>query len=265
MNKDFRVSVSFPHHPKTKKLIRQLGYEAFYSLINLWSFVAMNKPNGILNNMDIDDIEIAADWQGECSKFVLALIEHKFMNKENNVYAIHDWKDHNGYAFYSPERSDKAKKAAESRWLKKNKNKDLMLNDANSMLQASPSNAPSPNPSPNPSPSPVLKKDNKKKLAKIELPDWISKELWNQFLNHRKSFKPKLTLEAERLNLNKLAKLREQGDDPKEIIEQTIANGWKGFFSLKSNKQKDPNVTTGKYSDLTAKNIEGFKNWKPPC
>ncbi|MDO9463784.1 MAG: hypothetical protein Q7J67_00545 [bacterium] len=153
MNKDFRVAVSFPHHPKTKKLIRQLGYEAVYSLINLWSFVAMNKPSGVLNNMDIDDIEIASDWNGECSKFVLALLEHKFIDEISGVYSIHDWKDHNGYAFYSPERSKKAKNAAESRWNKKNKNNNLMLNDAKGILQASPSNAPSPDPSPDPSPN----------------------------------------------------------------------------------------------------------------
>lgn len=171
MNKDFRVAVSFPHHPKTKKLIRQLGYESVYSLINLWSFVAMNKPNGVLNNMDIDDIEIASDWNGECSKFVLALLEHKFIDEINGVYSVHDWKDHNGYAFYSPERSEKAKKAAESRWGKKNKNNDLMLNDAKGMLQASPSNAPSPSPSPDPSPIPI---PTKRKFNRKEFDVFIS-------------------------------------------------------------------------------------------
>ena len=152
MNTDFRVAVSFTQHPKTKKLIRKLGYKAFYSLINLWSFVSMNKPDGIMTNMDVDDIEIASDWNGECSKFVLALLEHKFIDKIDGVYNIHDWKDHNGYAFYSPQRSEKAKNAAKARWNKKNKNNKLMLSDANSISQASASNAPTPTPTPTPTP-----------------------------------------------------------------------------------------------------------------
>ena len=80
--------------------------------------------------------------------------------------------------------------------------------------------------------------DKKKKPVKIELPNWLSKELWDLFLNHRKSFKPKLTPHAEKLNLTKLSKLRDQGDDPKEIIEQTIANGWRGFFQINKNGKK---------------------------
>ncbi|MCK4328766.1 hypothetical protein KAX02_02880 [candidate division WOR-3 bacterium] len=179
MNTDFRVAVSFSQHPKTKKLMRKLGRGAIYSLINLWSFIAMNKPDGIMTNMDIDDIEIASDWDGECSKFVLALLELKFIDKIGDVYNIHDWKDHNGYAFYSPQRSEKAKNAAKTRWKKKNKTNKLMLNDANSISQASASNAPSPNPSPNP-------KKNMSDSIEYRLANYLLKFILNRNPKHKK-------------------------------------------------------------------------------
>jgi len=116
MNKDFRIAVSFPYHPKTKKLIKKLGGMSVYSLIRLWAFTAMNKSNGVLGDMDIEDIEIAAGWEGECSIFVSALLDLDFMSEVDGVYSIHDWKEHNGYAFYSQQRSEKAKNAAEIRW-----------------------------------------------------------------------------------------------------------------------------------------------------
>jgi hypothetical protein len=60
MNKDFRIAVSLPYHPKIEKLMRRLGDKSFYCLIRLWAFTAMNKPDGILSGMDAEDIEIAA-------------------------------------------------------------------------------------------------------------------------------------------------------------------------------------------------------------
>lgn len=178
MNKDFRIAVSLPTHPKTKKLMRKLGDRAFYSLINLWSFVAMNKPDGILVNMDEEDIEIAADWIGQYSKFVLALIELKFINKIDGVYIIHDWEEHNGYAFHAKERSEKAKKAANMKWEKHNKNKELMLQASLSSATSNPELCPSPDPSPDPDPDPDPN-PSKKKNVKTFLSDSIEYRLAN--------------------------------------------------------------------------------------
>jgi len=173
MNKDFRVSVTITTHCKIKKLMRRLGDRSFYNLIGLWAYVAVNKPDGILTGMNGEDLEIAADWNGECSKLVLALLELKFIDKKDGVYSIHDWENHNGYAFYSEQRSERARNAAKARWNKSNKNKELMLSDAKRMQQASPSNAPSPSPSPSPSPDPypfLKKKIYKRKKQPVQTP-----------------------------------------------------------------------------------------------
>jgi hypothetical protein len=81
------------------------------------------------------------------------LLDLKFLDYEDNVYSIHDWQEHNGYAFFARERSLKAKKAAEARWHKENKNNNLMLNDACSNAMSITKQCPSPSPSPSPSPN----------------------------------------------------------------------------------------------------------------
>ena len=40
MNSDFRVSVDFFAHHKTKKLRRRLGYEGVVALLQLWAYAA---------------------------------------------------------------------------------------------------------------------------------------------------------------------------------------------------------------------------------
>ena len=85
MNKDFRVAVGFPSHPKTLKLIRRCGAEAFVCLMRIWSYVAQNKPDGRLTGVDADDIEIASGWNGQCSTLLQALLDLRFIDVIDGV------------------------------------------------------------------------------------------------------------------------------------------------------------------------------------
>lgn len=142
MNTDIRISVSAISHPKIIKLMRKCGDIAFFNLIRLWTFTAQNKPSGDLDNMDDDDIEIAADWHGESGAFVAALLELRLLEQaDGGCYVVHDWAEHNGYASYAEQRSERARNAANKRWKTQFNADEHMLNDASS-------NAPSPSPSP---------------------------------------------------------------------------------------------------------------------
>ena len=92
---DIRLSVGLPTHPKTKKLRKLLGNEAAWALVCLFVFAAQNKPDGDLSGMDVEDIEIAVDWEGEDGAFVAALVKVGFLNGEEGSYKIHDWAEHN--------------------------------------------------------------------------------------------------------------------------------------------------------------------------
>ena len=63
-------------------------------------------------------------------------------------------------------------------------------------------------------------------------PDWIDPELWEDFREHRRKLRKPMSPRAEDLNLKDLTRLKELGQDPKLIVEATIAKGWLSFYSL---------------------------------
>lgn len=111
MNSDFRISVDFWQHPKTKKLIRRLGLEAVRSLQILWSWAASNRSSGSLADMDSEDIELAADWNGDIGVFTKALTELHWIDETPIGYALHDWQENNPWAADADYRADKARLA----------------------------------------------------------------------------------------------------------------------------------------------------------
>ena len=165
-NTDIRLKLSFRNHPKTKKLAMKLGSVAPLNFIYLLMFTAESKSSGLLSGMDNDDIAIAANWDGDSSEFVDVLVALKLLDFDGEIHSIHNWSDNNPYAAKSELRSNKARKAAETRWGddkdETTNNQELTpKNDATStneqcstvdlaMPLALISNAPSPSPSPSP-------------------------------------------------------------------------------------------------------------------
>ena len=169
---DARISVGLPAHPKTKKLIRRLGEGGAWRLVCLFLWVAQSRPDGDLSGMTGEDIELAADWQGEEGAFIKALIEVGFVDGEEGAYSIHDWQEHNPWAAGADARSEKSKwlalckhhgraKAAEmmpsyaARLQESSKKDDQCKHEAHassasSMHEAENSSAPSPSPLPSP-------------------------------------------------------------------------------------------------------------------
>ena len=253
MNTDFRVSVSLPTHPKALKLMRRLGDRSFYCLIRFWSFVAQNRPDGDITGLDTDDIEIACDWQGDAGSMHRALLDLCFIECIGDKVLVHDWEDHNGFAFHARERSEKAKKAAEARWERRNnaKNKSQeMLNDAQSnatsMQLDAQSNAPSPSPSPNPSlkennTPPPPKGVNGSVLKSYQYPEWLNKGLWSDFCKMRIRIKKPVTTERTVKNLLSALERLMQSHSQDEIIQESIDHCWQDFYPPKQQNQPASN------------------------
>jgi hypothetical protein len=109
MTNDARISTALPSHPKTKKLYRRLGAEGCWSLVRLFLWAAANHPDGDLSGMTGEDIELAIDWPGEDGAFVSALMEVRFLDRQEGSYRIHDWQEHNPWAAGADARSVKAR------------------------------------------------------------------------------------------------------------------------------------------------------------
>lgn len=86
---------------------------------------------------------------------------------------------------------------------------------------------------------PVKEKTGRKarREALLDLcPDWLDMEDWKAFVEHRITHKSGMTVKAGELIIKKLAEFQEQGDSPKEVLEQTIERGWTGVFRLKDER-----------------------------
>jgi len=159
MNSDFRVSTSFPTHRKTIKLIRRLGKQAVACLVFLWAEVAKSRPDGDLAGWTEEDVEIAAQWEGEPGCLCNALAEVGYLDGIAPALLVHDWNTHNGYASKAQLRSQMAKAKAERRWAARAKRAGVEMPEqchgiATALPLQSPGNAPTPTPTPTPSPTP---------------------------------------------------------------------------------------------------------------
>lgn len=180
MNIDFRVSTGFFEHPKTVRLHDELGDAGILSLLRLWRWCALYRPGGGLGGLSEEQIAQAGRWIGDAHRFVEVLCRVGYLEASRRGHLrVHDWLHHNAYAASAPARSRKARRAALSRWLKRE------CSDASSKARAgrkqcsddAKSNAPSPAPSPDPAPlsdltpappSPAKSKPKKPKILSRE-------------------------------------------------------------------------------------------------
>ena len=130
-------------------------------MIDLWLATAQNRSKGILTGMTEADIALDAQWDGDPAYFCKALTDVGFLDKdEGGTYSIHDWKDHQPFAYYAEERSFRAKRAIMIRWAKRDaKITEESKGDNTDSIrdvydQKSECNTPSPSPYPIPSPNP---------------------------------------------------------------------------------------------------------------
>lgn len=81
---------------------------------------------------------------------------------------------------------------------------------------------------------PRPKTQDKKDIKPLTpLPDWVPSDAWESFVKHRgKSF----TSTAQKLTIQKLDDLRQQGNDPTQVLNQSVMNDWKGIFAIKGNQ-----------------------------
>jgi hypothetical protein len=106
---------AFFTHRKTLRLRARIGDDAFWIPPRLWAYAAENQPDGDFSGYSSEEIAMLVGCEKHASSIRQALLDVGFLDQDGK---IHDWQEHNGYhkAF-----SDRAKKAADARWGKKEK------------------------------------------------------------------------------------------------------------------------------------------------
>lgn len=97
---------------------------------------------------------------------------------------------------------------------------------------------------------------NKFEPLAAELPEWLSREIWSEWVEFRRQLKkPIKTAKGISESINRLAEYFRQGYLPEQVIRQSIANEWQGLFQPKDglpgrNGARDVNVISPPDNDI---------------
>lgn len=74
-------------------------------------------------------------------------------------------------------------------------------------------------------------------LTELDLPDWLPRDAWVDWVEHRIAVKAPMTGRAATMAINHLAKLRAAGNDPVAVIEQSVRSGkWTDLYPLRDQR-----------------------------
>ena len=113
-------------------------------------------------------------------------------------------------------------------------------------------------------PVPIYKKQtnkekvNQKEKTKTPLPAWLSEELWEDFVEHRKLLRKPLTPLAETRILKTLNEVATNYSEAeaRQCLDTSIANGWLGVFPPKAQ-----NATQQRFQSLDERNQSVFDDF----
>lgn len=206
-----------------------------------------NRWEGDLKGLSDEDIELAADWEGEPGVFTAALRDVGFLDGDEGNSTVHDWAEHNPWATNRGRRIEAAKLAANKRWERQS---DALPMQAASAPHESAMPTTQPNPTP---PNPTRRKPKASAGADApSLPDWIPTDCWAGFLEMRRNIRAPVTNHAIKLLIDRLLELRNDGHDLGAVLDQSTRNNWKDVYPLNG---KDSNRNGNRAQQRQAANL----------
>lgn len=94
----------------------------------------------------------------------------------------------------------------------------------------------------------IRERERMNKKEGTQMPDWIDPEAMAGFIEMRKKIKAPLTERGLRMIINELERLKIEGFDPNECLDQSTMRSWRGVFPVERQKRNDANAgrDTGK-------------------
>lgn len=77
---------------------------------------------------------------------------------------------------------------------------------------------------------------------KFERPSWVPEDEWADFEEVRRKKKKPLTDRARALAVKQLMRLRDDGQDVREVIEQSVLHSWDSFYEVKRSMSRSSGV-----------------------
>lgn len=189
----------------------------------LWWWALDNAPDGDITCISDKVLATASLWKGSPTLWVQTLREVGLVDEDTTSRRLHNWDDYAGKLI--------AKRLSNQRYQREHRERERKDNVR--LTSGLRQGATVPNPT---VPNHTIKETIKKEVC---LPDWIKQETWDAFLETRKKQRAPPTARAIELLIKELEKLKTTGDDPNEVLCQSIMNNWKGVFPLKKGGSKD--------------------------
>lgn len=101
-----------------------------------------------------------------------------------------------------------------------------------------------------PNGAPTAAKAKRFDAAEMEVPDWLPRNPWQEFCQHRKELRKPFTQLAATKFLAELDRLRKNGDDVTELLNRAISAGWQTVFPLKNKPNGRPSIANADYDSV---------------
>jgi len=214
-------------HRKLIELAKDLRLKPVYvmgHLHALWHAALEQQEDGDLSSWSDELIAESSSYSADASQYVSLLQTHHWLDGK----LLHDWLNYAGN-YLARKYHNTDRDYLKTVWLKHGKHYGKRTssrkqkgspNQGNLILSSS-------------------QKEGEEGLGEEGteiLPEWLDQELWNDFKDHRARMPKKyhLTILAEKLALKRLGEWAGAGQDPNDIIRQSIINGWAGLFEVKN-------------------------------
>lgn len=166
-----------------------------------------------------------------------ALIQVGWLSEVDGVLVLPNFDRHNGES--SKKRALTNKRVSKSRLVNRNSNAGNVTDNEKSnagsvtggVTNALPEEEEDIKELKDPPKSPKGSGGKKFEPLDAELPEWLSREIWSEWVEFRRQLrKPIKTPKGISESINRLAEFFQQGYPPEQVIRQSIANEWQGLF-----------------------------------
>lgn len=240
-----KVEVITPDKPEIFRLAEILKIDPDAVLgkaIRFWVWADQQTIDGNANSVTKNAIDRVAFMSG----FADALITVGWLHESNGSLTLPNFDRHNGES--SKKRALTNRRVSEHRKQKPKSNAKSVTEGDQKALPEEEEEEEEDKELKDPPLNPPKGKSSGNKFdpLSVELPEWLSPELWAEWVAYRKQLgKPIKTQQGVSGSINKLATYREQGHSPEYVVGLTMSNEWRGLLvpdGVASKPRRDVNV-----------------------
>jgi hypothetical protein len=252
------IRAELPNDPRVLRVARALGLPPLHvvgCLSALWIYADQHSHDGILSHVTPDAVD---DMVG-VARFAEMLVVVGWLIVGENEVTIPRFNEHCGVdqKRRKTERLRKRRQRRLSHGTDTGQTRDTPGTGAGRPTEVALSSASAPASSSSSAPasasaSASASAEEKKPTTGADapwvLPEWVPAPHWRAFCEMRQRIRAPLTQRAKELAVRDLDEIRQKGDDPGAVLDQSIKNSWRGLFPLKGGS-RGPNGPTAPAAD----------------